>query len=197
MKTFVSLLPPEIKSKRLLNRKLNNIFAGITVVLLVMLVAYAALFISGLKLRSDLRALRNVRAAVEEEAAALEEYALLYDQLTAAEAVIGEAMGNVPHWSDFLQDLSYHLPPAVWLMELTADYSSEGGKIKLRGWAYEHSDVAAMLERLYTLEKLKEVRCQVSLASVLGGEDVVQFYVEAELVDGLPYLEALEGGGEE
>ena len=37
----------------------------------------------------------------------------------------------------------YHLPPTVWLMELTADYSEGGGKIKLRGWAYEHSDVAA------------------------------------------------------
>lgn len=196
MKTFVSLLPPEIKSKRLLNRKLNNIFVAITVVLLVILAAYVVLFISGIKLRSDLRGLQKVRTAVEEEAAALEEYALLYEQLIDAEELIGQAMGNVPHWSNLLQDVGYHLPPTVWLMELTADYSEGGGKIKLRGWAYEHSDVAAMLERLYTLDKLEDVRCQVSLASMLGGEDVVQFYIEAAIVDGPPFLEAVEGGSQ-
>ena len=97
MKTFVSLLPPEIKSKRLLNRKLNNIFVAITVVLLVILAAYVVLFISGIKLRSDLRGLQKVRTAVEEEAAALEEYALHYEQLIDAEELIGQAMGNVPH----------------------------------------------------------------------------------------------------
>ncbi|MEW5785526.1 MAG: PilN domain-containing protein [Bacillota bacterium] len=191
----ISLLPPEIKQKRLLDQKINRAFTITTVALVIMLAVYAVLFVAGIKLRSDLRALERARAAVEAEAAALEEYAGLFDKLTDAENIIRQAGGTVPQWSDLLQDIGYSLPHGAWLAEVTAEYAENGGEIQLTGWAYDHSDVAALLEQVYKLGKLEDVRCQVSSATSIDGQDVVKFFIQARLTTGPPFLDSLEGGG--
>ncbi len=194
MKTYVSLLPPEIKSKRQLQDKLNKVLKLITLLLAVVLVIYSAMLIAGIKLGSDLRSLQRDRAAVEQEVAALEEYAVMYEQLNAAENMINLAMGTVPHWFNLFQEISYTMPHNVWLMEVAAKYDDESGEIMLRGWAYEHSDVAAFLEYLYTLETIDEVRCQISSSSIVGGHDVARFDIQARIMTGPPFLKVSGGG---
>lgn len=194
LKTHVSLLPPEIKSKRLIQEKLNKVLRLVTLLLAVVLVVYSAMFFAGVKLRGDVKKLQKDRAAVELEAAVLEEYAVMYEQLNAAEEKINQAMGTVPHWINLFQDISFTMPHNVWLMEVAANYDHESGEILIRGWAYEHSDVAAFLEHLHTLESITEVRCQISASSIVGGQDVTRFSIQARILTGPPFLEVSGGG---
>lgn len=194
MKT-ISLLPPELKSRRLAQSRQNSLLVGATVLVLAVLLAYGALFVTSIFLRGDLRALKAQREAVELEAAALEEYALLHEELIAAETLVANAMGTVPSWGNLLQEIGLILPTGVWLSEVTAKYEDSGGELSLRGWAYEHDDVAAMLEQIYSLDKLADIRCRVSSETVYGGQPVVQFTVDALVQTGPAFITIAEGAG--
>jgi len=155
---------------------------------------YSALFINSLFLRADLRALVREREAVETEAAALEEFAVLHRDLVAAEELVAKAMGTVPMWDEMIRKIGITIPAGIWLSEVTAEYLDQGGELTLRGWAYHHDDVAAMLEKIYTLEQLDDIRCRVSLETVYGGQPVVQFTVSALLKTGPAFITPAEGG---
>jgi Tfp pilus assembly protein PilN len=190
----ISLLPPELKSRRSAQSRQNTVLVGVTVLVVLVVLAYGALFVTSIFLRSDLKALQAQREAVELEAAALEEYAVLHQELVAAEALVGKAMGTVPPWGSLLQEIGLILPTGVWLSEVTAKYADSSGELTMRGWAYEHDDVAAMLEQIYSLDKLDDIRCRVSTETVYGGQPVVQFIVNALVETGPAFITIAEGG---
>jgi len=194
LKKNISLLPPELKSRRLAQKRQSIFLAVATVLLVAVVLAYSALFVSSIFLRSDLKSIRAQRESVEAAAAELEEYALLHEELTAAEALVAKAMGTVPPWASLLQEIGIALPAGVWLSEVAARYEGSGGELTLRGWAYEYDDVAAMLEQVYTLEQLDDIRCQVSAGTVFEGQQVVQFVVAARVERGPEFISVAEGG---
>ena len=194
MKT-VSLLPPELKGRRITQRKHSSILVYIFLLLVLVVLVNIGLLVQSYLLKNDLKSLQDQRAGTESQVAALQEYAALHDQLVARENLIQDLMGTPPLWSSLIQNISYHLPNGVWITEISARYEETGGEIDLRGWAYDHSDVAEMLEQIYTLDKLDDIRCQVSTATFLEGQPVVQFLVKARLNSGPPFLALTEGEG--
>jgi Tfp pilus assembly protein PilN len=185
----VSLLPPEIKKKRLEEKKQNLLIRIVIAIFLVVMCVYAFLLVSTFLTRSNLESLRFEREAVENQIAALSEYELLYNNVNAAEARLNAAMGSIPLWTEFLQGLGLTLPPGVTLTTMTLTYESEAGTLSMQGWTYSHSDVADMLDKLETLEQLADIRCRVSTETVTAGQDTVQFTVDAVLLPGPQFIE--------
>lgn len=184
----VSLLPPEIKKKRLEEKKQALLVRIVIAIFLVVMCVYAFLLVSTFLTRSNLESLRFEREAVENQAAALSEYEILYNNINAAEARLNAAMGSIPLWTEFLQGLGLALPPGVTLTNLALTYESENGTLNMRGWTYSHSDVADMLDKLDTLEQLADIRCRVSTETVTAGQDTVQFTVDAVLLPGPQFI---------
>jgi Tfp pilus assembly protein PilN len=184
----VSLLPPEIKKKRLEEKKQNLLIRIVIAIFLVVMCVYAFLLVSTFLTRSNLESLRFEREAVENQIAALSEYELLYNNVNAAEARLNAAMGSIPLWTEFLQGLGLTLPPGVTLTTMTLTYESEAGTLSMQGWTYSHSDVADMLDKLETLEQLADIRCRVSTETVTAGQDTVQFTVDAVLLPGPQFI---------
>jgi len=184
----VSLLPPEIKKRRLEEKKQGLLVRVVIAIFLVVMCVYIFLLISTFLTRSDLESLRLEREAVESQAATLSEYEILYNNINAAEARLNAAMGSIPLWTEFLQGLGLALPQGVTLTNLALTYESESGTLSMRGWTYSHSDVADMLDKLDTLEQLTDIRCRVSTETVNAGLDTVQFTVDAVLLPGPQFI---------
>jgi Tfp pilus assembly protein PilN len=191
---YVSLLPPEIKARKMAREKQRKLFILFILLLLVILIVYIFFQVSAFMIRQDIQAIRSEREAVEREAAALEEYEELYLELTARENVIGSAMGTVPSWSGLLRDISGTLPVGSWLSELSMSYGDESGSMIIRGWAYNHSGVASMLERMVTLDQLEEVEISASSETEYQGIEVVQFQADGVLLTGPEFFPDNRGG---
>jgi len=191
----ISLLPPELKKSRAEQRKQSSLLLAVAAPAALALLVYSALVVTSFFLCADLQALRLEREAVEREAALLTEYAVLHQELVSAEGLLVEAMGTTPPWDGLIREIGRSLPTGVWLSEVTANYIEAGGELTLRGWAYAHNEVAAMLDQIYTLEQLTDIRCQVSLETLHGGQPVVQFTVKALVKTGPAFIPTAEGGG--
>ncbi|HSW35723.1 MAG TPA: hypothetical protein VLH18_03875, partial [Candidatus Limnocylindrales bacterium] len=159
---YISLLPPEIKQRRLAERKQGKLLVLLAVSLPVVLAVYLFFLVSTLMLQNDLTALQDERRFIENQSAALEEYALLFDEMTAGELLLVQAMGTVPPWDLLMRDLGTTMPPVAWLSDLSFGYEGEGGIINMRGWAHNHSAAASMLDHLHTLEWLSDIRITTS-----------------------------------
>lgn len=186
---YVSLLPPELKEKREQERKQGILIRAVGLFFIVALVVYAFLLVSTIMTRSELESLRSERELLETQAAALEEYEVLYDNMVVAEGRVDSAMGRVPVWNDFMQDIGLTLPPGIWLSDMHVNYNEESGSFNMSGWAYNHSGVASMIEEIETLEQLDEIRVGVSSETIYDGQEAVQFTVDAVLLPGPPFID--------
>jgi len=189
---YVSLLPPEIKAKRKQEQKQRILIRAALVIFVIILIIYAYLLVGSIMARSNLESLQSERQLLENQAAALEEYEVLYNEMNTAENRLNMAMGEVPSWAEFMQDLGLTLPPGVWLSDMTVSFANETGTFNMRGWAYNHSGVAEMREEVEKMEQLNNLRIRTSTETTYNGQEVVQFVLDAEVLSGTPYIEVEE-----
>lgn len=186
---YVSLLPPEIKQKRIRESRQGKVLRIIFLVFVGLLGIYAFLLVSTFMTRSNLQSLQAERQSVENQAAALQEYEDLYNRMESAEGKINTAMERVPEWGDFLSDLGSVLDPDISLRSIQLSYQAENGSFNMDGWTFAHGNVANMLQRVYTLNQLEDVRIQVSSETTVGERDAVQFTVDADLLPGPQFFD--------
>ncbi len=200
---YVSLLPPEIKKRRIVEKRQGRVIRIAALVILLLLVAYAFLMVSTLLTRNTLRSLQDERQDLETQAAALQEYEDLYNEMSAAENRLNRAMGDVPDWDRFLHDIGRALNPEASINEMSITYASNNndednndgsGSFDLSGWSYSHGNVADMLERVQRLEQLGDVRCRISQETTVGGRRAVEFDMDANLLPGPVFFDP-DGGG--
>lgn len=189
---YVSLLPPEIKLKRLEKKRLSIIIKVSVVLFLILLSIFIFLLISTLLSRSDLESLRSERHLLEAQIEQLQAYEVLYNDMNRAESKVNQAMGNITQWHLFFNDFALALPPGVWLSDITLDYTAENGTINMRGWGFSHKNVTEMLKRIEKLEALEEIRIRSSSETAYDGRDAVQFSVDAKLLPGPSFLDLEE-----
>ena len=176
---IVSLLPPEIKQKRLEERRQAMLVRVIAAFFILVLVVYAFLLVGSMLTKSNIGSIRSERESVEMQINALQPYADLFAEMTTAEQRLEQAMGTDPLWSDFLQDIGLALPPGIWLSEMNITYSDTGGSLNIRGWGFSNDNVAEMIERVRALELINDVRIQVASETTFEGQDAVLFTVDA------------------
>jgi Tfp pilus assembly protein PilN len=194
MVEHISLLPPEIKDARQLQGKLKKIMLILLAILLIVALAALFFFVSSFLVRQELNSLQVEKDMVEQQAEELVEYEELYNHLTTRRNLVGQAMGTTPNWSALLDDIAAVLPAGSWLQDMNVAYSGENGSLTMRGWAYTYSGVAAMLEKLDSLEQLSEVQCRTSNEIDYEGQEAVQFQVEGDLITGSMFIAEEEDG---
>lgn len=189
----ISILPPEVKQRFKQRKRKRILVLGSVVVLVAFVIFYGLLYLAAQVSKMELRDLQNQRAGVEEQIDRLQEYKEMKEQAEAAEDLLMEAMGTVPHWDILMRDFGIYIPQGVWLTEVNASYQGERGDLTLRGWAQSHILTGRWLEELQEVPGLGEVRIGFSAEGDYMEWPHVQFEINAEIMPGDP--EAwLEGG---
>ncbi len=190
----ISLLPPEIKAKRLAKKRQGKLMLVFFVVLVVLVTINAYLLVNSLLLRNNLNALKGDREMTERQVGELREYEDLYQDLNRAERIIGEAIGNEPLWGTLLGNIGQVLPVGTQLADVRMNYIEQNGFLTMTGWTYTHDSLAEMLEQLKTMEELEQVQFRVSAESMLNDREVVQFQLESMILGGPGYFPQEEDG---
>lgn len=190
----ISLLPPEIKARRLARKKQGRLMVVFFIALVVLVTINAFLLVSSLLLRSNLDALKDDREMTERQIGGLREYEDLYQDLNRAERIIAEAIGNEPLWGTLLGNIGQVLPVGTQLADVRMNYIEQGGSLTMTGWTYTHDSLAGMLEQLKTMEELEDVQFRVSAESIVNDREVVQFQLESMILGGPGYFPPEEEG---
>jgi Tfp pilus assembly protein PilN len=124
----------------------------------------------------------------------------LAGEQSARVSALSTALTSRVAWDRVFREFSLVLPEDVWLTTLTAkspisavtnaSTSSGGGapsQFTIQGRTYSHDGVARLLSRLQVVPDLTNVQLLSSSMSKVGGQDVVDFSIAADIkVSGAP-----------
>jgi Tfp pilus assembly protein PilN len=113
---------------------------------------------------------------------------------------LASAIGKRVAWDRILRRFSLVLPNDVWLTSLTGNVPLDSATpatpttpsalpaaptaLQIEGYTYSQASVARLLARLQVLPDLKNVQLSNSETSQLGGQDVVNFTIVADIRQG-------------
>ncbi len=193
----VNLLPPEIRERQRLRRRVGLVTAaGI-----ILLAAIGGLyFLQQLRvndLRRDLQAQEAENNRLRAEITQLQEFVQLQQELQATQQLIQTLLANEVRWSGVLRDVSLVIPGDTWLTTLNGQITvaQEGvaqpvppagpsgliGQISFNGFGLSHRAVALWLSRLEDVQGFANPWISVSQKTQIGEQDVVQFTSTTDL----------------
>jgi Tfp pilus assembly protein PilN len=117
----------------------------------------------------------------------------LAGQQSARVSALSTALGSRVAWDRVFREFSLILPGDVWLTTLTAKSpispatnaaSSAGGapsEFTIQGRTYSHDGVARLLSRLQVIPDLTNVQLQSATRSTVGGQEVIEFSIAADI----------------
>jgi Tfp pilus assembly protein PilN len=193
----VNLLPPEIEQQR----RFKHVQAGLGGAVVASLVVVGALFVSANaqvgKAQDDLNTNKAQATQLQTKVDAYANVPLVYGQVEAAHAQLGQAMGQEVRWSYFLNDLSLKIPRHVWLDSMTVasnataapapvpgQYAAVGiGTVLFEGHAFRHNDVAAWLNSLAKQKGYTQPYFSDSTEDKVGDNDAVRFTSNVTVTD--------------
>jgi Tfp pilus assembly protein PilN len=194
----VNLLPPEIEQAR----RFRHVQAGLAGAVVASLVVAGALFVAASaqvgKAQTDLDDNKADSVRLQSNIVEYAEVPLVYGQVEAAHAQLGEAMGQEVRWSYFLNDLSLKIPRHVWLDSMivssaaanasapvAGQYAAVGiGTVLFEGHAYSHNDVAAWLNSLAKQKGYTQPYFSDSTVTPVGTNDhAVRFTSQVTVTD--------------
>jgi Tfp pilus assembly protein PilN len=191
----VNLLPPEIRERQRLRRRVG----AVTALGVILLAGIGALyFLQQLRvndLRRDLRAQEAENNRLRAEIAQLQEFVQLQQELQATQQLLDTLLANEVRWSGVLRDISLVIPGETWLTTLNGQLTqaAEGqpaapqgpsgliGQISFNGFGLSHRAVALWLTRLEDVEGFANPWISVSQKTQIGQQDVVQFSSTTDL----------------
>jgi Tfp pilus assembly protein PilN len=112
---------------------------------------------------------------------------------SARVSALSTALGSRVAWDRVFREFSLVLPDDVWLTTLTAKSpispatnaaTTAGGapsQFTVQGRTYSHDGVARLLSRLQLVPDLTNVQLVSSTLSKVGGQDVVEFTIAADI----------------
>jgi Tfp pilus assembly protein PilN len=196
----VNLLPPEIEQQR----QFRRVQIGLGGAVLASLVVVAALFVLATgqvsQAQQDLDANKAQGTQLDAKVAEFAEVPLIFGQVEASHAQLGQAMGQEVRWSYFLNDLSLKIPRHVWLDSMTVTSTPAGaaaavpaegqfaalgiGTVQFNGHAFSHNDVAAWLNSLAKQKGYTQPYFSDSTIDPLGtNEHAVSFTSQVTVTD--------------
>ena len=194
----VNLLPPEIGQAR----RFRQVQAGLAGAVLASLVVAAGFVVAAngqvSTAHDDLNADKAQTTQLQAKTADYAEVPLVFGQVEAARAQLGQAMGQEIRWSYFLNDLSLKIPRHVWLDSMTVTTTAPGtaaapvagqyaavgiGTVEFDGEAYGHNDVAAWLNALARQKGYTQPYFTDSTVEALGTGHTVKFSSQVTVTD--------------
>ena len=136
--------------------------------------------------KQQLAAAQSEQANLQQQLNSLQSVQDVYDQYTAKQAILQQAMGDEIRWSYYLEDLSLKIPSNVWLNNVSATEGAAGGgasvaatggigSITFAGVAFSHDDVATWLDVLAKEKGFTSAYFSNSTEGLLGTRKVVNF----------------------
>jgi Tfp pilus assembly protein PilN len=199
----VNLLPPEIAEAQRL-RQLQLVMGGAVVLTVV---AVGGLYLharSGVSdAQTSLDAAQAQQTTLQTKLSALSSVKQTYADVSAKQAMLGQAMGTEVRWSRTLNDLSFRIPSNVWLTGLTATETAAGdsstagsatstalpsatpteGTITFSGVAFKQDDVATWLNALGREHGFSDPSFSSSTENYIGSREVDNFNTSVSLTD--------------
>ncbi|MBW3592830.1 MAG: PilN domain-containing protein, partial [Actinobacteria bacterium] len=187
------------------SRRPNPVQLVLAVVALVLFAGLASAF---LLVSSDVSAKEQTVNGLREQLAALDQPQedpaeidpadqQLVDERTSRTSALAAAITSRVAWDRLLREVSLVLPEDVWLDTLTAKSPSApataaaaappatgataANTFTLTGYTYEQDGVAELLARLSVVPALSNVALASATRAEIGGEDVVQFSITAQV----------------
>ena len=192
----VNLLPPEI-AERAVFRKVplgggSAVLAAVGIVGLLFLSASSDVHSA----QGDLDTASNHQRSVQAETTKYAAVTGVYAQAAAAQAMLGQAMGDEVRFSQLLNDLSLSVPAKVWVKNVTfaqgtavpaagaapaAAGAAPGGiaSFTVSGVGFSHDDVAVWLESIASQKTYSNPLFSNSTEALLGTRKVVNFSTTA------------------
>jgi Tfp pilus assembly protein PilN len=194
----VNLLPPEIAQQR----RFRHVQVGLGGAVLASLLVVGALLVAAGaqvgKAQDDLDTNKDQAVVLQKSMDEYAEVPIVFGQVDAARAQLGQAMGQEIRWSFFLNDLSVKIPARVWLESMTVtstagaaappvagQYVETGiATVAFTGHGYGHNDVAAWLNSLAKQKGYTQPYFTESTVAPLGDDDhAVQFTSQVTVTD--------------
>ena len=177
------------------------------VLAVVALVLFAGLASAFLLVSSEVSAKEQTVNGLREQLAALDQPQVepagtdpadqqLVEERTSRTGALAAAIASRVAWDRLLREVSLVLPEDVWLDTLTAKSptasasvtaappaggSSGANTFTLTGYTYEQDSVAELLARLAVVPELSNVALASATRAEVGGKDVVQFSITAQV----------------
>ena len=199
----ISLLPPEIKVQRLMQRRRSLCLLGSSLAVMVLLCIYIVLTAVTMHVRAETRVLQEQRGALPGEALKYKQYADLQVKLKQTEKLAQQAWGTPPDYKVIMAGIGLYIPDGVWLTDFTASYMTNektaaqtaaktaavpaSGNLVVQGWATSHREVASWLVDIRSVPGLTDIVCQYSSEEDLNGQPLVKFEINANVLPGVPY----------
>jgi Tfp pilus assembly protein PilN len=123
----------------------------------------------------------------------------LVEERTSRTGALAAAIAQRVAWDRLLREVSLVLPEDVWLDTLTAKSpvaaasaavvppaggSATANTFTMTGYTYEQDSVAELLARLAVVPELSNVALASATRAEVGGREVVQFSINAEVKSG-------------
>jgi len=210
----VNLIPPEIAEAARFRQLQLAMGAAIAV---------SAVIVGGLYMhersgvssaQAQLDASQAQHTSLQTKLAGLQTVKDTFDQVTAKQGLLTQAMGQEIRWSYFLNDLSLKTPSDVWLNTVTAaETTAPGataptspstgtvasnvvGSVTVTGTGLRHDDVAKWLDTLSRLKGFADPTFQSSTETAIGPRNVVGFATSAGVtIDALSNRYTPKAGG--
>jgi Tfp pilus assembly protein PilN len=197
----ISLLPPEIKTQQRAQQQLTMTIMASAVVLAVFLCIYIGLIIYTHLERNYVQELQAQRTNEEVQAARYKQYADMKTNLDNFNNLVQKADGDRPDYSNILSALGIKIPDGVWLTDFIATCTTDSpgaapatgssstvtanaltGVLTIRGSAFNHTEVANLLDNLKTVPGVTDILCQSSvLQESTDQQPTVQLEIKASL----------------
>ncbi|HVA61957.1 MAG TPA: PilN domain-containing protein [Mycobacteriales bacterium] len=159
-----NLLPPEIEERKRLRRVQLALGAAGLVTVVVVAGLYVTAHSGVATARQQLDAARQQQVTLQGQLASYANVEATYQEVSARQTMLVEAMSSEIQWSHYLNDLSISLPDNVWLTGVTATENGSAGaptassatalvptgigSVAFSGAAFTHDDVANFLDSL-------------------------------------------------
>src|SRR5437867_1104508 len=192
----VNLLPRDQSQRTIRKESLPVLVGGCSGVLVV--AALGAMFMMGSgKIAAQQRKLddlnRRYQALPPAPPGPSAAQQALAGEQSARVTALSTALSSRVSWDRVFREFSLVLPDDVWLTTLTAKSpispatnasstsSTEPSEFLIQGRTYSHDGVARLLSRLQVVPDLTNVQLQSSTLSQVGGQDVVEFSIAADI----------------
>jgi Tfp pilus assembly protein PilN len=195
----VNLLPPEIAEKAAFRKVQIGLGSAVLATVGVVGLLFVSAGHSVSSAQADLDTATTKHASLQAEATKYRNVTALYAAADAAQAQLGNAMGDEIRYSQLLNDLSLTVPSNVWFKSLTfapsiatgpapaggaaAAAAPTFGTLSLSGVGFSHDDVAAWLDAVAGLKTYANPYFSNSTVALLGAKDTVTFNSTASLTD--------------
>lgn len=185
--TLINLLPSEVQEKRRAERTVIYIAAGLSLLVILLVVLY---FLNGLQVMGAQGRLAAIRSQNRILTASIEEFRIYEErrnEVVQRQKLVDQAIAGEVLWHRILNEVSMVIPSDVWLISFNGDVEAGATMVGYSpDYAYDapdvgHKPVAKWMVRLGEISEFSDVWLTSSEKAELFGFGVISYSIKAKV----------------